>query len=207
MSKSKRILFISNGIDRIKIINYQQILSPASIYINISFFYLKYSAVYMRGNAYQIVSNIIINLSIQIVSVSYLIVWQQYHRHEIKGNFYIILCIFIFCRLLLCTTKRNIGPRQDIRYAKLFMLSCEYFRMGNESNVKMERGRLNSKGKNGSRYSECYIDQYEIGPIFFYKFRFKRQNLRDVISSMAKCSYGSTNVGTRNVAMGMFFTN
>lgn len=76
--------------------------------------------------------------------------------------------------------------------------------MGNEFNAKMERRRVDSKGKNCLGYSECYFDKYEIGPIFFYELCIEGQNVCNVVSCMAECSYGSTYVGTRNVAMGMF---
>lgn len=74
--------------------------------------------------------------------------------------------------------------------------------MGNQFNTKMERRRINSEGKNCSGHSECYLNKYEVGPIFFYEFRIKRQNVCDVVSSLAECSHGSANVCTRNVAMG-----
>lgn len=77
--------------------------------------------------------------------------------------------------------------------------------MGDKLNAKMERRRVNSKGKNCLSHSECYFDKYEVRPVFFHKLRIERQNIRNVVSCLAKCSYGSTYVSTRNVAMGMFF--
>lgn len=77
--------------------------------------------------------------------------------------------------------------------------------MGNKFNVKMEGCGFDSKGENCSGYTECNIDKYKIGKVFFYEFGVKRQNVCYVVSGLAKCSHGSTYVCTRNVAMGMLF--
>lgn len=77
--------------------------------------------------------------------------------------------------------------------------------MGDKFNIKMERSSVDCERKNCTGYTECNLNQYEIGAIFFYKLRIKRQNVRDVVSRLAKCSYGSAYVSTRNVAMGTFY--
>lgn len=66
----------------------------------------------------------------------------------------------------------------------------------------MEGRRIHSERENRFGYTECDFDKYQIGSSFFYQFRIERQNVRDVVSSVAKRFNGSTYVCAGNVAMG-----
>lgn len=82
------------------------------------------------------------------------------------------------------------------------MFLREHLRMGDQRYVEMEGRRLYNQRKNRKSYTERSFNMYENGKVFFYEFRSQGQNVFDVVSSLAKCSYGPTHDTSRNVAMG-----
>lgn len=70
----------------------------------------------------------------------------------------------------------------------------------------MERRRGYNERKNSYCNTECSFNMYENGKILFYEFCSERQNVYDVVSCLAKCTYGPTDAASGNVAMGMWQT-